>query len=1164
MSTETLEFPPQHCYFPVPSDHATPSTTFRSLPVEADLRTNGISGPSPQDLDQILAWNPTDPFSLRKAACLHHLVEGIAQRMPEAEAISAWDGSLDYQTLDALSSAAGRRFRGYGVRPGVYVPFAYDKSLWTVVACLGILKAGGAFVPISVHEPTARLLAILKGIDARVLVTSRQLEAKYRAFVVNVVVIDANTMDAGRHWTSGIEEHSCNGRKEYEDQQEVQPTDPVFVLFTSGSTGQPKGMIHDHASICTQWLIQGEALGYHGARVLQFAAHTFDVFIIDVFTALLYGGCVCIPSEEARQNDIVGVINKMKADYATLTPSFAGLIEPSEVPTLKTLSIGGEALPQDRVQRWAEKVRLIQIYGPAEVGICLAVDMKPGTRPETVGYPLPHCSCWLVDPKDSECLVPIGAVGELVVAGPSLATGYLNDPAKTQACFIGAPSWARAMGLPFTQFYKTGDLLRLNTTDGSFYFVGRKDSQIKLRGQRIEPGEVEYHLGTLPGLAHAMVTKPEGGAYAGQLVAVVQTRIDQGYFRKHSHTQITISVQPKLSLSVVRESLSKLMPSYMVPAVLLEVDAMPCVPSMKIDRRSVQAWLLGLTSLPAAAVAERFPVIVEEGTARCIGQAAADLLKKTDSDGYSQCAMPRDFVLQDTGIDSIQIISLAMFIKKKFGVKVPTRKLLDPATTIRDLANFVDTQTWQMLEGHSTHLSNGASSKPFDIIREFESLCKELEVSLYHSPTTAAVIPFVHDHHPPKVAHNVFLTGATGFLGTAILHNLLEHHPTTRIYALIRCPTEQEGLLRLLQALDSQGRWQPAYLSRLFVIPGDLNNDNLGMSTQNISMLQFSSSSSQPPDSSPSTTVISIDTIIHAAAKVHYSTSYPALKQANTSSVLFLLKAFFTIPSMNHFIYVSGGEHPHTSASLADPQYVRTIEEDANGYTQSKVLGEQLMRFAAARYGSESQGKKVRIVKPGYMIGDPSTGKANQTDFLWRLISGCIEIGQYDAGAASKWVFVSDVAAVAARVVRNLLPIPISPENHASFCGAEGASHDDDDQVMERVLQGMAFEDIWDMLRSEFGYGLEAVETDVWMERLVGYVEGKGEGHLLFPLLDTLEREGRSVGVEWQPRGGDEGEGCGRVKRAMRRNVEYLIEVGFLPAPGGGGRGGAEGDGQGE
>ncbi|KAI4270107.1 MAG: hypothetical protein LQ337_006892 [Flavoplaca oasis] len=1103
-----------------------------------------LTGLPSQDICQLRAWNRTDPFSRKKTACLHHLIENVARQCPEAEAVCAWDGSLNYRTLMTLADDAAQRLRAQGVKPGVYVPFVYEKSKWAIVACLAILKAGGAFVPIGVHEPSSRLLAILKSIDARIIVTSRQLETRLRAFVVSVLVIDANTMRPDVNGACEVRFHACHhGLTESGHPVEVQPEDPVFVLFTSGSTGQPKGMIHSHESISTQWLLQGQMLGYQDARVLQFAAHTFDVFIIDVFTALLYRGCVCIPSETDRQSNIIGVINKMQANYATLTPSFAGLIEPSEVPALRTLAIGGEALPQDRVQRWAEKVRFIQIYGPAEVGICLAIDMKPDTSPETVGFPLPNASCWLVDPDDSDSLVPVGATGELLVAGPSLALGYLNDDAKTQACFIGAPSWARKMGLDFTRFFKTGDILRYNTDrlDGSYDFVGRKDSQIKLRGQRIEPGEVEYHLAKVSGIVHAMVTKPESGSYAGQLVAVVQTRVDQGYFQTHPPSQIPLSTQPKLSLMIVRENLSGRMPSYMIPSVFLEVGALPCVPSMKIDRKFVQAWLNGLIDDFPLIMAERFPVIIEEGTARYLSCAVLSFLEQKTSD-YCLESKPRDFVLQDIGIDSIQVISLAMLIKKEFGVKVPSSKLLDPSTTIRHLANYVESLMNEDLND-SVIPTNRVSWKSFNFLREIENLCDELHNSILKSPPVLTLPDGNNNQLQPR---NIFLTGATGFLGIAILHNLLAYHPHTNIYALIRCPSEHVGLLRLLEALDSQGHWQPTYLSRLFVIPGDLNKENLGLSLRDLSRLQLT-----PPQllSSPSTTttnIVEIHTIIHAAAKVHYSTSYIALKQTNTISVLTLLSAFARAPHMKRFIYVSGGEHPHTSSSLEDSEYVRAIEEEANGYTQSKVVGEQLVRSAADACGLNDQEKSVRIVKPGYMIGNAETGVANQSDFLWRLVKGCIEVGAYDLSAVRKWVFVGDVDLVADVVLKDLTESESEPRAKNAPDGEGNESCD----PVERVLCGMYFEDIWAILKGEFGYKLQGLEADAWMMELTRSVEDGGEKHLLFPLLDTLEREGRTIGVEWQPTEPDDGRE--RAHEAFRKNVEYLIKVGFLPASGAG------------
>ncbi|KAL9039867.1 MAG: hypothetical protein Q9180_002274, partial [Flavoplaca navasiana] len=220
--------------------------------------------------------------------------------------------------------------------------------------------------------------------------------------------------------------------------------------------------------------------------------------------------------------------------------------------------------------------------------------------------------------------------------------------------------------------------------------------------------------------------------------------------------------------------------------------------------------------------------------------------------------------------------------------------------------------------------------------------------------------------------------------------------------------------------------------------------------------------------------------------------------------------------------------------------------EEANGYTQSKIVGEQLVQSAADTYGSNNQEKSVRIVKPGYMIGNAETGVANQSDFLWRLVKGCIEIGAYDICAVRKWVFVGDVDLVADVVLKDLTESESKPREK----DAPDVEGNESCDPVERVLCGMYLEDIWIILKDEFGYELQGLETDAWMMELTRSVEDGGEKHLLFPLLDTLEREGRTIGVEWQPTGSNDGRE--RALEAFRRNVEYLIKVGFLTASGAG------------
>ena len=197
-----------------------------------------------------------------------------------------------------------------------------------------------------------------------------------------------------------------------------------------------------------------------------------------------------MPSEEDRISNITGATNEMKVAFALLTPSFATLIAPGGVPSQRNLCVAGKSLTQEVIDRWACKVRLMNAYGPAEVAICFLMDVGSDTRAETIGYPLPNCSCWLVDSDNQERLVLIDAVGELVVTGPSLAREYLNDEARTKASFFTGLAWADSVGLKDRTLFKTVDLLRYkaDAVDGSCDVVRRKDTQIKLHGQRIEAG----------------------------------------------------------------------------------------------------------------------------------------------------------------------------------------------------------------------------------------------------------------------------------------------------------------------------------------------------------------------------------------------------------------------------------------------------------------------------------------------------------------------------------------------------------------------------------------------------------------------------------------------------------------------------------------------------
>ncbi|KAL9103485.1 MAG: hypothetical protein Q9163_001481 [Psora crenata] len=1081
---------------------------------------------------QMKHWNPANPFGDEKNICMHHLIEARARVTPNSEAVCAWDGSLTYDQLNLLSDVVAEHLVLRSVGPGVYVPLAFEKSMWTIVAALAILKAGGAFVPVDPNGPNARLAEILMEVNARIVVTMEPFVSKFESLVQHVEVVTISTVSldrsqgnlvdgtqAGISQRAGVK-RSCTTNLDGIHMSAVGPRDPIFVLFTSGSTGKPKGMVHEHAAISTHATTHGDAMGYQGARVLQFAAYTFDVAIIDIFTTLLFGGCVCVPSEEDRRDNIIRVINDMKVDYAILTPSFAGLIEPSEVPTLKTLAIGGEPLPQERIERWSEKVKLIQIYGPAEVGICLTQYMKSSTPPENIGYPLRNSSCWLVDADDSDKLVPIGAVGELVVAGPSLARGYLNNPMKTESSFIDPPLWATEMHLPFSRFYKTGDLLRYNTAclDGSFDFIGRKDLQIKLRGQRIEPGEVEYHIGQFPGVAVSMVTLPNQGCFAGELVAVMQMLHFDTKSTSVRNAPIRLSIPQPLTIESITEHLSRHLPGYMIPTICLVIDNMPFVPSMKIDRRALSTWLTNLERESPQALSPAFSrLAASEGIAHAISQKVADLVSSKQIP--KQSMLPgRDFRLHDIGLDSVQIMSLSMFLQREYGKQVSFHTLLSSRTTVRELASLVEYQSTLLGQGQSPSSAISQLDEMVDVRQEIDVLSTQLFQSMKLESVQT-------EGRTYGLIQNIFLTGATGYLGSAILQQLLALSDI-HIYTLVRCSTPLAGLQRIIASAASSGWWRDAYTPRIHVWQGDLTKRNLGLGNEELQILHGRTET--PHDKH-------IHAIIHNGAKVHYSTDYTNLKSANVLSTIFVLETTARNPYVSRLVFVSGGEKPNLDCEVlltaaTTDSHLASLNH-ASGYTQSKFVSEHLVRHCANNPLYTS--KRLHIVKPGYIVGSLADGRANQSDFIWRLVAGCVEMGAFNRDELEHWLFINDVDAVAETVVSGLFD-----DTRADGLHGYASGH------VERVLDGLTFRDLWDLMGVEFGYQLEALGQDAWVTKLRERVLAVGESHGLFPLLHVLETAGGHIGEKMGGVGDVE-----RVKEVVRSNIRYLIDVAFLPEP---------------
>lgn len=332
----------------------------------------------------------------------------------------------------------------------------------------------------------------------------------------------------------------------------------------------------------------------HTARVLQFASYGFDTSIEDHLTTFAVGACLCVPSEADRTSGLAEFATQAQANFAHVTPSLAhSLLRRRDFPNIKTLLLGGEPITNANLKEWAvPDVCLIQVYGPSECCVTTTVGplASPCTSPSNIGIALPGCSTWIARPENSHELCSIGTVGELLVEGPILARGYVGQIDATEKSFVQGLQWA-----PEKRVYRTGDLVRYDT-NGQLHFVGRMDNQIKIRGQRIELGEVESHLLMAPRVQNALAIYPKAGFCSGSIVAVLGAQSPTNNFKSAGKLQLQMVDGNWTELITdARLLLEGKLPSYMIPDLWLVLENIPTNSSFKSDRSSVKNYIEKMT-----------------------------------------------------------------------------------------------------------------------------------------------------------------------------------------------------------------------------------------------------------------------------------------------------------------------------------------------------------------------------------------------------------------------------------------------------------------------------------------------------------------------------------------------------------------------------------------
>nr|POE73233.1 nonribosomal peptide synthetase vlms [Quercus suber] len=576
------------------------SQVVQQLLAQDDRPLGALSLAGDWDLQRALDWNKADAAPLQE--CVHDLITQQATHDPEHEAVVWSEGSLTYAELERISTQLANHLSQLGVSPGTMVPICFEKSMWAIVAMLGVMKAGGILVPIDPSHSLNRRQTLVEEVNARFMLVSPMTAHGCRGMVEYTVELSGDLM---AQLTTSATLNLLSPPS---------PADDAYVIFTSGTTGKPKTIVIEHSALSTG--VMGLATAFHigrQSRVLQFASYVFDMSLAEIFIALALGATVCVPNEEERLQNIPEFIARTRVDTAILTPSFVNTFTPKEVPTLTTLVLGGEAPTKANLETWYGRVKLINGYGPAEAVMCCAAYeyQSVNDSPVTIGLAT-HGSCWVVDADDHQRLAPIGCIGELMVRSFALARGYAGDEIATTRSFVESVDWSPSLGTgDDPRFYKTGDLVKYNF-NGTLEYIGRKDTQVKLRGQRVELGAIEASiqqaLSNIEHVAVDVVHRETGEA----LVAFVCFVTDSIEEKKDAADELADELLPmdedlRTTLIVLADEMKATLPPYMVPGLFIPLRRMPFGTSMKLDRKRLRDLAGGMAQeqLSALALANR-------------------------------------------------------------------------------------------------------------------------------------------------------------------------------------------------------------------------------------------------------------------------------------------------------------------------------------------------------------------------------------------------------------------------------------------------------------------------------------------------------------------------------------------------------------------------------
>ncbi|MDM0110923.1 amino acid adenylation domain-containing protein [Variovorax sp. J22R133] len=522
------------------------------------LTNDSLSPHANQSDSPPIVHGPRRPDLIR-TEILADLFEATAARIPNQTALISGDQTLSYGQLDQLADRAASRLIAAGVRPGHIVGLWLPRGLELLTMQLAIAKTGAAWLPLDADTPVERIAVCLDDADAVGIVSCN-------AFAPRLAAIGRPVWAAETLLAESSDATALHRR------QDALPEHPAYVIYTSGSTGKPKGIAITQGSICHFLRSENELLGIRqDDRVYQGFSVAFDMSFEEIWISYLVGATLWIaPKSIASDAEALPqALIEQRVSVLHAVPTLLALFD-RDVPSLRLINLGGEMCPATLVERWATADRQVfNSYGPTEATVSASMAQLKAGEPVTIGLPLPNYAMLVIAPEmtGAPTLLPLGEVGELCITGPGVAAGYLGRPELTAEKFLPNP-WATDASE--ARLYRTGDLARIDA-DGRVHCLGRTDDQIKIRGFRVELGEIEAALAQQPNIGTVAVVLREVQG-VDQLIAF-----------------LVAETAGSVSAVALRTALAERLPPYMVPSRFELLPEMPRLTSGKIDRKTLKA-----------------------------------------------------------------------------------------------------------------------------------------------------------------------------------------------------------------------------------------------------------------------------------------------------------------------------------------------------------------------------------------------------------------------------------------------------------------------------------------------------------------------------------------------------------------------------------------------